>query len=450
MGERTRELLILIAGDAVCFVSALWLTLLVRYAALPSEELLKSHLGPFLILTGVWIGTFYIAGLYDKHTVLLKKFLFKRILHTQITNIILAALLFLIIPFGIAPKTNLVIYLCVSIVLVALWRLRLFNYFSPKNKQKAILIADGQEAIELVDEINNNTRYNYSFARLINEQAASHTPQFEEKLLELIHAENIEIIVANPNGQHIERILPSLFDLSFLQFEFTFLDFHKVYEDTFDRVPLSALRYEWFIFNVSQTKSMLYEFVRRVIDIIGALLLLIPCLFIFPVVAILIKLQDGGAIFYKTQRVGQFNHPIDILKFRSMTGMDDGHTTVNTKHTVTPLGKILRTTRIDELPQLLSVLRGDQSFIGPRPEFPARAAVYASEIPYYNARHFIKPGLSGWAQINESNVPRGDVDVALTKSKLSYDLFYLKNQSFALDMQIALKTIATLLMRTGT
>ena len=116
----------------------------------------------------------------------------------------------------------------------------------------------------------------------------------------------------------------------------------------------------------------------------------------------------------------------------------------------TKVGIILRKTRLDELPQLLNILRGDLSFIGPRPEIPELASVYASKIPYYNARHLIKPGLSGWAQINNFDVPRGGVDVERTSTKLSYDLFYLKRRSLILDMQIALKTIATILMRTGT
>ena len=116
----------------------------------------------------------------------------------------------------------------------------------------------------------------------------------------------------------------------------------------------------------------------------------------------------------------------------------------------TRVGSFLRKTRIDELPQLINVLKGDLSFIGPRPEMPALASVYAEEIPYYNTRHFIKPGLSGWAQINNYDAPRGGVDVERTKNKISYDLFYLKNRSLMLDVQIALKTIATIVMRTGT
>ncbi|MEZ4200594.1 MAG: sugar transferase [Candidatus Paceibacterota bacterium] len=137
------------------------------------------------------------------------------------------------------------------------------------------------------------------------------------------------------------------------------------------------------------------------------------------------------------------------MKFRSMTGRDQGDNALKSELTVTKTGAFLRKTRIDELPQLFNVLRGDLSFIGPRPEMPALASVYAEQIPFYNVRHYIKPGLSGWAQINDVDAPRGGVDVERTLSKLSYDLFYLKHRSLLLDIHIALKTLAALVMRTG-
>ncbi len=115
----------------------------------------------------------------------------------------------------------------------------------------------------------------------------------------------------------------------------------------------------------------------------------------------------------------------------------------------TRIGKFLRKSRIDELPQLYNVLKGDLSFIGPRPEMPALAKVYSEEIPFYSTRHFIKPGLSGWAQINDMDAPRGGVDLERTAAKLSYDLFYLKRHSLLLDLQTALRTISILLARTG-
>ncbi|MCA9361932.1 sugar transferase [Candidatus Kaiserbacteria bacterium] len=450
MGERARELSVLIIGDIIIFILALWVTLLVRYFELPSGTRLADHVPPFLTISAVWLGIFFILGLYDKHTNLLKKLLVNRILTAQFINVVVAGLLFFIIPFGIAPKTNLVIYLFISSALLTAWRLQVVPLLSPKQRHKAILIADGPEAIELVDEINNNDRYNYYFVRIIDETTLRDTPDFEQKLTALMEREKVELIVADPRGKSISTFLPTLFSLSFLHFAVTFLDFNRLYEDTFDRVPVNMLQYEWFITNISQSKTAIYDVVKRGIDMVGALALLIPAAALFPFVALAIKLDDRGPLFYTTTRVGQFNRPITIYKFRTKNGSDVGTAALSSTLVDTRVGAILRKTRVDELPQLINVLKGDLSFVGPRPEMPALAAVYAKEILYYNTRHFIKPGLSGWAQINNFDVPRGGIDVERTTTKLSYDLFYLERRSLLLDMHIALKTIAAIIMRTGT
>ena len=132
-----------------------------------------------------------------------------------------------------------------------------------------------------------------------------------------------------------------------------------------------------------------------------------------------------------------------IYKFRSMS--------TRVKEKVTRVGRVLRKYRLDELPQLWNVLIGDLSLIGPRPESPRLVEGYATNIPYYNARHLVQPGLSGWAQIKEFDAPRGDVlDIERTQKKLSYDLYYVKHRSLLLDLEIALKTIRALLLRSGT
>lgn len=450
MGERARELFVLIIGDIIVFNVALWVTLLLRYVEMPDMERLALHVPPFLIFSGVWIVVFYILGLYDKHTNLLKKTLLNHILYAQVINVVAAGVLFFVIDFGITPKTNLILYLVVSTILLTLWRLQIVPLLSPKQRHKAILIADGHEAIELVDEINNNDRYNYYFIRIIDEATLKKTEDFETKIRTLMEREKVELIVADPQGDAIRSFLPVLFDLSFLHFACTFLDFNRLYEDTFDRVPVNMLQYEWFIGNISQSKSALYDVVKRMIDIVGALVLLVPTAILFPFVALAIKVEDRGPLFYSTTRVGQYNRIITIYKFRTKNGRDVGEAALSSTLVDTKVGLMLRKTRIDELPQLINVLRGDLSFIGPRPEMPALAEVYAKEIPYYNTRHFLKPGLSGWAQINNYDVPRGGIDIERTIVKLSYDLFYLERRSLLLDVQVALKTIATILRRTGT
>lgn len=450
MGERTRELFILILGDIIIFNVALWLTLLVRYFEIPSVDRLEAHVPPFMTVSSVWLAVFFILGLYDKHTNLLKRLLLSRILYAQIINVFFAGILFFIIPFGITPKTNLVIYLIISIGLMTSWRLFVVPILSSKQQHKAILIADGAEAIELADEINNNDRYNYYFVRIIDAKTLESTEDFEAKLLKLIEKEKIQLIVADSRSEAIGNFLPVLFDLSFLHFAFTFLDFNRLYEDTFDKVPVSCIQYDWFISNISQSKSAIYDAVKRAIDMVGALALLFPAALLFPFAALAIKLEDKGPLFYTTTRIGQYNKLITIYKLRTKNGLDAGDRALKSTLVDTKVGKILRMSRIDELPQLINVLKGDLSFIGPRPEMPALAEVYAKEVPYYNARHFLKPGLSGWAQINNFDVPRGGIDVERTKVKLSYDLYYLERRSLLLDVQIALKTLATIIMRTGT
>lgn len=457
MGERTRELFVLICGDILFIVLSLWVTLLLRYLEIPTADRLGAHIGPFLILSTVWLFIFYIAGLYDKHTVFLKSLLFSRILNTQLVNILIAALLFLIIPFGIAPKTNLVIYLVISIIFLSLWRLKLFNYLSPKQRHKALLIADGQEAIELVDEINNNDRYNYSFVRIIDEATALQTEDFESKLLTLIDEEDIQIIVANPRGGQIERVMPAIFDLAFLRFEFTFLDFYKVYEDTFDRVPLSALRYDWFITHVSQSRSLVYDFFKRVIDIVCSLILGFFLVVALPFIWIAIKIEGKQAhIFMWQDRVGQFNQPVKVLKIQTMMFNDAAsstwkHEDAKKGNTITRVGKVLQKMSLDEVPQVWNILKGEMSLIGPRNDIVGLGSRLAEEIPYYNIRNFTKPGVTGWAQTHQHYMGNNIQPQSLEESRvrLSYDLYYVKNRSLMLDIEIALRTIKTLLARFG-
>lgn len=449
MTERSRELLTLVIGDILCFLVALWCTLLVRYFELPSTERIMLHLGPFALLSLVWVGVFLSAGLYDKHTILLKEMLRTRIVYAQLANIIVAALVFMFVPLGIAPKTNLVIYLVVSTILISVWRLWLFHRLAPKNTKRALLIADGPEAVELVDEINNNDRYGYSFVRIIDKAAVAHTTQLQQKLTELIERENITIIVVHTHDPHGQAVIPRIFELAFLQHQSTYIDFIKLYEDTFDRVPISSLHRDWFIEHVAQTQNFFYDVVKRMIDLVLVVVLCVPALIIMAIAALAIWLEDRGPLLYRTERIGQGNRPFILLKFRTKTGMDTGAEALQSTLTDTRVGRWLRTTRIDELPQLWNVLRGELSFIGPRPEMPALAAAYAKLIPFYSVRHRIKPGLSGWAQINDHDAPRNGLDVERTLSKLSYDLLYLKRRSLRLDLQIMLRTLATLVMRSG-
>jgi lipopolysaccharide/colanic/teichoic acid biosynthesis glycosyltransferase len=223
---------------------------------------------------------------------------------------------------------------------------------------------------------------------------------------------------------------------------------YKVYEELFGRVPLSLLRYHWFLENISATKRRAYDFLKRAMDVAISLPLFVFSLLWYPFVATAIKLDDGGAVFIVQERVGAKGRLIRTYKFRSMLRNEENPTT-RAANTVTRVGAFLRRTRLDELPQLWSVLRGEMSLIGPRPELSSLVSLYEREVPYYNIRHLIKPGLSGWAQIYHENHPHHQADISETKVKLSYDLYYIKHRSLWLDLKIALKTVKILLSRSG-
>jgi len=441
-----RENLLLFLGDLFFFIFSLWLMLFIRYHELPSSEAFLQHLVPFSVLFLVWIIVFFIAGLYDKHTVILQGKLPGIIFNAQLVNTVLAFLFFYFIPyFGITPKTNLFIYLIISFGLLFFWRIYCQSLFGFKQKENAILIGSGDEMKELKEEVNNNPRYNLNFISSVDLNEMSGL-DFNEEVLKIIYSEDVHVVAVDLKNEKVLPILPSLYNLIFSKIKF--IDMYRVYEDIFDRVPLSLVRYNWFLENISTAPKATYDFLKRAMDIVLSLALGVISLVIYPFVIIAIKLEDRGPIFFVQERVGKNNKIVRIRKFRSMTVHKESDGLAKDVR-VTKVGAFLRKSRVDELPQLWNVLRGDISLIGPRPELPVLVKLYEKKIPYYDIRHLIKPGLSGWAQLNQPVPPKFSANYDETKIKLSYDLYYIKNRSFLLDLKIALKTIKALLSRSG-
>jgi sugar transferase (PEP-CTERM system associated) len=225
-----------------------------------------------------------------------------------------------------------------------------------------------------------------------------------------------------------------------------FLDFWERETRTID---LQALRPSWLFYSDGFRCRVLDAVLKRALDITVSLVVLIVTLPIQLLTACLIKLESPGPIFYHQERVGRYGRVFSILKFRSMRvdAETDGEPRWATEQDprITRVGAIIRKLRIDELPQLINVLRGDMSFVGPRPERPLFVEQLSKDIPYYAERHWIRPGITGWAQVN---YPYG-ASLEEARHKLSYDLYYLKNVSIFLDFLILLQTLPVVLFRTG-
>ncbi|TRZ52319.1 hypothetical protein D4R99_02955 [bacterium] len=267
-----KEGLLLFLGDVFVFVISLWITLSLRNLELPSWEVFHFHLLPFSFIFVAWIVSFFVAGLYGKHTLLFKSRLPTLLLNTQIVNSVLAVIFFYFIPsLIITPKVLLFIYLTVSFVLILIWRVKLVSYFGFRKKQKAFLIGEGKETIDLYEEVNNNPRYSLSFVGFLDVGKGGF--DVEDDIIRPVYENGISVIVVDSKSANIEPLLPHLYNLIFANVRF--VDMHKVYEDIFDRVPLSLLRYNWFLQNVSSYSHPAYDTIKRLMDIVLSFVLLI-------------------------------------------------------------------------------------------------------------------------------------------------------------------------------
>jgi sugar transferase (PEP-CTERM system associated) len=227
------------------------------------------------------------------------------------------------------------------------------------------------------------------------------------------------------------------------------VDAPSFYEELTGKLMVECITPSWFIFSNGFRKNTIIIFYKRLFDVVCATLGTIILLPFFPLIALLIKLDSKGPIFFKQVRLGEMEREFLLYKFRTMK--QDAEQTSgpvwaqkNDKR-ITKIGKILRKTRIDELPQLYNVLKGEMSFIGPRPERPEFIGKLKEVIPFYSERHFVKPGITGWAQIK---YPYGASEKDALE-KLRYDLYYIKNMSIILELTIMMETVKVMLFGRG-
>lgn len=433
------RLILFIADCSILFIS-LYLALSVRYHdALTVEEFL-SFIPPFIVVIAVSVAIFYSYGLYDKPTLRLIRELNKRIFTSQILVIMCATVLFYSLPIlGIAPKTILILYVLISAILMSVWRQYAFSLVLHYRKQKSIIIGSGETFRSLVDELSRNPHIGITILSAIDVDTYD-----MQKLHGVLASTRPNSIIIDMRD---ERIKP-FFDAIYVELfkGAAVLDIVDVYEDVFDMVPLDIINQDWIFRSINVSRR--YDGLKRFIDIIiAAPVFLFSLTFIYPFVFFAIKLEDRGPIFYSHLRVGKNGKPFSVYKIRSMENLPTNEIKETKK--VTRVGSFIRKTRIDELPQLWNVLRGDVSLIGPRPETPNLVQEYANTVPFYNVRHIVRPGLSGWAQTQQHEAPKFGIDIKQTKTKLAYDMYYLEHSSLMTDLAIIIRTFKVLVSKSG-
>ena len=443
----------LLAGDILILYGALYLTLVIRYRALPSRVLWQSHFWPFTAILALWVIIFYIANLYDLKLATNNARFWQIISKSYLIALLFAFAFFYLTPgISIAPKTNLLIFIGVFALLFASWR-QFYNWslaaYLPKN---SIAVVGGNEQVkELIRELNEKKHLGFRVCFIIDEQGESSdylgVPFWRDysKLTELVEQNKVSTIVLSSDPHQSLELRNALFDC--LPLSVNFISLPLFYETITGRVPVSVINQMWFLENLSEGGKTVFDAIKRIADFILALLILIISLPFWPLIALAIKLQSSGPVFFVQTRLGKNGKAFSLIKFRSMTvaGNDYTPTAAGDKR-ITGLGSFLRKTRIDEIPQVWNVIKGEMSFIGPRPERPELVLNLEKNIPFYRERMLVKPGLTGWDQVSGEYHSPSEAD---TIKKLQYDLFYIKNRSLYLDLSIILKTIYTVLTRGG-
>ena len=292
-----------------------------------------------------------------------------------------------------------------------------------------IIIGKGGQVEELIEKINSNPQLGYKVISTIDPADKKSLNNLPPSLHTLVYAVNI--------SQHAE-LASSLFNsLAYFNFE----TFPSFYEKITGKIPLSEIDETWFLQNLKERERTVYEKIKRLIDLILGMFFFLITVIIFPFVALLIKIDSPGPVFYKQERIGKNGKTFFIYKFRSMKSNGNEYKKTwreKDQDQITKIGDPLRKFHIDEFPQSLSIIKGNLSLVGPRPEWIKLGEIFEKNITFYFQRYLIKPGITGWAQIHFPP----SLSVVEAKEKFQYDLFYIKNRSFLLDVGIVLKTIS--------
>ena len=417
----------------------------------------------FTIKEGKWIWSLLLAfyllffGSIFEIYHLKKSSNFFKILKSIVLTASVTILFYLLTPFlsPELPESRIqIIYFYVTIIVsMAIGRLAYINFInSPIFKKNIILVANG-ELFESIEHDLSKADSNYKVKYFINTNREtfitnSSKETSSDKLKELVNDGINEIVVTRDSKFSSSDLYNDLLDL-FNQ-GYTIKEYSQVYEDLSDRIYLSfedKELYKQFPFSKHSNKP-LYRLTHRLFDIITGLLGIVALLMLLPFIALINSMANRGPLFYTQERVGKSGEIFKIFKLRSMVvdAEKNGAVWADKNDTrVTKFGKFLRKTRLDEFPQFFNILKGEMSVIGPRPERPVFVEKLSNEIAFYPTRHIIKPGLTGWAQVNTSY----GASVSESLLKLQYDLYYIKHRNIFLDLNIVIKTLSTVIFFRG-
>ncbi len=434
--------LIMLSGDIVCLYLSLYLTLLARYGCDDISQNWERHLYPFSLIFTIWLIIFFINDLYDLKISYNTSNLISNLVRVSILNALAAVIIFYF--FGrfldtIRPQRVLLIEIGILFVVLFIWRKLFYHSIkSSKIANRVLILSQSPLSAELEKEISRRPQLGYQAIYLTDEP---------ENLKDYCLEHNIDILVSAGDFQTNQSLAKKIFNC--LSLGIDFYNTYSFYEQITNKIPVEYIKHEWFLDNLTEHSKKVYEIIKRLTDIFFAIVGLTVTLPLMPIISLIIKLDSPGPIIFKQVRTGKNGKEFLAMKFRSMVRdaeRDGAQWAQKNDSRITRFGSIMRKTRLDEIPQLINILRGEMSLIGPRPERPEFIRILEQAIPFYRERLIVKPGLAGWAQL-KGPAYGGSQEESL--EKLKYDLYYIKNRSLILDITILLKTIKVVVSGRG-
>jgi sugar transferase (PEP-CTERM system associated) len=452
------RMVLLLLAEAMLLFGGLIVAVYVRLGAVDAEDALIERNGFYKagVATVFCLASFYLFDLYDFVVMHDRRELVLRLLQALGLAWVALALIFYAMPQVMIGRGVSLISLPLALLLMVSWRLAIHWILGhPEIGERILIVGSGPFAIEIARETLGRPDAGFRVVGFVdNDPALVGKSLINPKVIgltselgSLVRSEHIDRIVVAIGDRRGQFPTQELLRLS-LSGDVSIEESASFYERLTGRVFLDLVRPSWLIFSGRGRRARINELASVVMHRTVALLGAILSLPIAIATAILIKIESRGPVLYKQERVGKNGRIFTLMKFRSMRvdAEKDGPVWARTEdERMTRVGRIIRKIRVDEVPQFWNILRGDMSFVGPRPERQHFIAQLAQEIPFYEQRHLIAPGLTGWAQIK---YPYG-ASIEDAKQKLEYDLYYIKNQSITLDATIMFETIKTILLGRG-
>lgn len=432
--------------DIAFCISSLFLALFIKYNKCPTFQEYLIHLKIFIPVIISWVLGMYIFYLYSIDVYLPAYKLLFRMFCCYLISTVIGISYFYVFSTRLTPKRILLIYNSLVLGLLFMWHLLCKKFFTNKYfKNKFIFMGYTPDVKSLLELTKIKYYGNFIFEGIYDENSKYATIKTEQELEEYLFKRNIKTVVITSKYKLTPSLSNMLMDA--MGNKTVFYSLPDFYELIARKIPISSISEGWILNNISKAECIIYKSIKRAADIIFSILILFITSPIWLLSTFIIPLESKGPVIFKQKRLGLHSKEFILYKFRSMREENNTYkyTTENDSR-ITKFGNFMRKTRIDEIPQLINILKGDMSLIGPRPERPEYAIELQKQIPFYNQRLIVRPGITGWDQVSGEYHSPSTED---TYKKLQNDLYYIKNSSLSLDFSIAMKTIATMFMREG-